>query len=130
MMKKLTHLVLMLCLTLSGAWCYAHGAAGTENGKGKDGTPIDIIESTSLAGLDKSNTIVSSIDGHVLTVQFNENIGEVTIEITTASGNSVHYLWTPTPNGYQTYISQSGDYIITFTLSNGDEYYGEFTVTD
>lgn len=24
----------------------------------------------------------------------------------------------------------TGDYIITFTLPNGDEYYGEFTVSD
>ena len=29
-----------------------------------------------------------------------------------------------------TYLPQTGDYIITFTLANGDEYYGEFTVTD
>ena len=32
-MKKVTKLVLMLCLVLSGALCYAHGAAGTENEK-------------------------------------------------------------------------------------------------
>ena len=32
-MKKMTKLVLMLCLVLSGAWCYANGAVGTENGK-------------------------------------------------------------------------------------------------
>ena len=36
-MKKLTTLVLMLCLTLSGALCNAHGAARTENEKGGDG---------------------------------------------------------------------------------------------
>ena len=36
-MKKLTTLFLMLCLTLSGALCYASGLARTENEKGKDG---------------------------------------------------------------------------------------------
>jgi hypothetical protein len=35
-----------------------------------------------------------------------------------------------TPNGYQYYIPNTGDYIVTFTLENGDVYYGEFTVTD
>lgn len=67
-MKKLTHLVLMLCLTLSGAWCYAHGAAGTEKEKGRDGTPIEVIETSIHTESDKSNTIVPTIDGHVLTV--------------------------------------------------------------
>ena len=33
-MKKLTTLFLMLCLTLSGALCYASGLARTENEKG------------------------------------------------------------------------------------------------
>ena len=32
-MKKVTKLVLMLCLILSGAFCYAHGAARTEKEK-------------------------------------------------------------------------------------------------
>lgn len=41
-MKKLTTLFLMLCLTLSGALCYASGLARTENEKGKDGTPISV----------------------------------------------------------------------------------------
>ena len=36
-MKKLTTLFLMLCLTLSGALCYASGLVRTENEKGKDG---------------------------------------------------------------------------------------------
>ena len=36
-MKKLAKLVLMLCLTLSGALCFASGLARTENEKGEDG---------------------------------------------------------------------------------------------
>lgn len=38
-MKKVIKMVLMLCLVLSGALCYASGAARTENLKGEDGTP-------------------------------------------------------------------------------------------
>ena len=36
-MKKVTTLVLMLCLILSGALCHASGVARTENEKGEDG---------------------------------------------------------------------------------------------
>jgi hypothetical protein len=32
--------------------------------------------------------------------------------------------------GIANHIPLAGDYIVTFTLPNGDEYYGEFTVTD
>ena len=35
-MKKVTQLVLMLCLTLSGAFCHASGVAGQENMKGNE----------------------------------------------------------------------------------------------
>ncbi len=34
------------------------------------------------------------------------------------------------PDSGQFYIAATGDYVFTVTLSNGDEYYGEFTVTD
>ena len=44
-MKKVTTLFLMLCLTLSGAFCYANGVARQENEKGNDGIPIEIIKS-------------------------------------------------------------------------------------
>ena len=127
-MKKVTTWVLMLCLILSGAFCYASGAARTENEKGEGA--ILIIKTAQHGGTDKSGSIAPTIDGHVLTVVFTENLGQVAIEITTASGASVEYLWVYTPNGIQTYLPLIGDYIITFTLPNGDEYYGEFTVTD
>lgn len=129
-MKKITTLVLMLCLTLSGALCYANGAARTENEKGRDGIPIEVIANASHCGSEKSSSILASIDGHYLTVVFTENLGQVAVEITTASGISVHYTYTQTPNGVQCYIPNAGDYVVTFTLSNGDEYYGEFRVTD
>ena len=129
-MQKVTKLVLILCFVLSGAFCYVFGAARTENEKGRDGTPIEVIEALTYSGLDKSSAIVPILNGHVLFVTFTENLGQVAIEVTTASGAYVECLSTPTPNGVQIYIPQAGDYVITFTLPNGDEYYGEFTVTD
>ena len=71
-----------------------------------------------------------TLNGHVLTIVFTENLGQVEVEVTTISGASVDGTSTITPNGIQIYIPLAGDYIVNFTLPNGDEYYGEFTVTD
>ena len=128
-MKKVTKLILMLSLVLSGALCYANGVAETEKEKGR-GIPLEVKEKVIHGSSDKSGSIVPTLDGHVLTVVFNENLGQVAVEITTASGASVQCLSVLTPNGLQFYIPIEGDYIVTFTLPNGDEYYGEFTVTD
>ena len=125
-MKKVTKLVLMLCFILSGALCYASGEARTENVKGE---PL-IVRTVHHGGTDKSGSILPSIDGNVLTVIFTENLGQVAVEVSTTLGNSVNFTTTPTPNGLQIYIPNAGNYIVTFTLSNGDVYAGEFTVTD
>lgn len=120
----------MLCLTLSGAFCYANGVDGTRNEKG-EGFPIEVKESTgSLSQPDRSSTILPTIDGHYLTVVFTESLGQVDVEITTPTGGYVQADSCLTPNGLIFYIPLAGDYIVTFTLPNGDEYYGEFTVTD
>ena len=129
-MKKLTQMVLMLCLVLSGAWCYAHGAARTESEKGKDGVPITVIQSVPQSGSEKSHSIIPTLNGHYLTVVFTENLGQVNIEITSILNDYLETDYVLTPNGLLFYIPFTGDYIITFTLPNGDEYYGEFTVTD
>ena len=118
----------MLCLTLSGAFCHASGVAGQENKKGNDGTPIEIIKNSSSTSSEKGNSIVATVNGHTLTVVFTENLGQVTVEVTTVSGNPVTCMSTYTPNGVILYVTDTGDYIVTFKLSNGDEYYGEFTV--
>jgi hypothetical protein len=129
-MKKVTTMFLMLCLLFSGALSYAHSEASIENEKKGDGVPIELKECTGVSSLDKSNAITPVIDGHVLTVAFTENLGQVAVEVTTASGALVDGTTTITPNGVQIYIPLAGDYIVTFTLPNGDVYYGEFTVTD
>ena len=52
------------------------------------------------------------------------------IDITTAAGVSVDYNSLTTPNGVNFYIPLAGSYVVNFTLPDGDEYYGEFEVTD
>ncbi len=125
----MTKLVLMLCLVLSGAWCYANGAASTENEKG-EGIPIEIIKRDSGMDVDKGLSINLTLDGHSLMVSFTENLGQVIVDVETISGGNVQCLSMLTPNGMQFYIPFEGDYMVTFTFPNGDEYYGEFTVTD
>ena len=129
-MNRLKEMVLMLCLVLSGAISYAYGLVGTVNQKGTDGVPINLKELGGLSGLDKSNSIIATLNDNVLTVAFTENLGEVSVEITTSTGGYVQANSCLTPNGLMFYIPLAGDYIVTFTLPNGDEYYGEFTVTD
>lgn len=125
-MKKVTKWVLMLCLVFSGALCYAHGTARTETKE--DETPSIVIIKAKCGGTDKSSSIVPSINGKVLSVMFSENLGQVAVEISMASGTLVDGLSVFTPNGLQVYIPNAGNYIVTFKLSNGDEYYGEFVV--
>ena len=115
---------MLLVSLLPVAWC---GATIIHS---EDGYSAIQIKENHVTSTPKGSTIQASIDGHTLTVVFTENLGQVAIEITMASGASVEYLWVYTPNGIQTYLPLNGDYIITFTLPNGDEYYGEFTVTD
>ena len=129
-MIKLKQMILMLCLILSGAFCYANSTVGKGNEKDEHNVPIELTESTGASSLDKSNAITSFINGHVLVVAFCENLGQVSVEVATTSGASVQCLSVFTPNGLQVYITNAGNYIVTITLSNGDVYAGEFTVTD
>ena len=121
---KLKHVVLLLGLLMPTVWCGAN-ILGSEDGHSN----INIKEGN-VQGTPKSSSIQASIDGHTLTVVFTENLGQVAVEVTTVSGSPVTCVSTYTPNGVILYVANTGDYIITFTLPNGDEYYGEFTVTD
>ena len=116
--------VLLLGLLLPAAW---YGAYGTSS---MDGHSSIIIKEGNVQGTPKGSAIQASINGHMLIVVFSENLGQVAIEVTTATGTPMDCLSTQTPNGVNLYVPHAGDYFITFTLPNGDEYYGEFTVTD
>lgn len=75
-------------------------------------------------------SINAYINGHTLSIIFSQNIGEVSVEISTVFGVVVAIELAETPSGYQCYIPTVGSYLFTITTSNGDEYYGEFEVTD
>lgn len=121
---KIKQFVLLMALLLPTAWgnanvinlCYGFSHIAVKEAK--------------VQSVPKGSTINASISGHTLMVSFSQNIGQVAVEITTTTGVTVDCLSTMTPTGFQCYIPDAGDYVVTFTLSNGDEYYGEFTVTD
>ncbi len=129
-MLKIKETILTLCLILSGALCYANGAIGKGDEKDGHPVPIELKESTGCGSSDKSSSINSIINGNMLAVVFCENLGQVSIEVATSDGATVECTSVLTPNGLQLYIPNAGDYIVTFTLSNGDVYAGEFTVSD
>lgn len=121
---KIQQFVLLMALLLPTAWGNANVSIVS------DGFSHITIKEAKVQHTPKGSTINASINGHTLMVSFSQNIGQVAVEITTTTGATVDCLSTMTPTGFQCYIPNAGDYIVTFTLSNGDEYYGEFTVTD
>ena len=121
---NLKRIVLLIGLLMPAVWLGAYDTCSM------DGYSNILIKEGNIQGAPKGNAIHASINGHMLVVVFSENLGQVAVEVTTASGGTVQTFNTPTPNGMQLYIPFTGNYIVTFTLPNGDMYYGEFTVTD
>lgn len=74
-------------------------------------------------------TLISGyINNHTLSVCFLQSIGEVMIEVCSVLGSTVYYSSAQTPTNCQFYIHNAGDYIVTFTLANGEQYYAEFEI--
>lgn len=121
---KIKQFALLLGLVLSTVWCVGN------NANLNDGYSHINVKEAHVQGVPRGSSIQASINGHYLMVTFTENLGQVAIEVTTSSGAPVDGTMTLTPTGVQIYIPNTGDYIVTFTLPNGDVYYGEFTVTD
>lgn len=116
--------ILLIYLLLPTTWV---GAVGTNI---SDGYSSITINEAKVQGVPKSSYIQASIDGHTLTVVFSEGLGEVVVEVTDSNGGLVDLVGFWPPDSYVAYIFATGSYVVTFTLSNGDEYYGEFEVTD
>lgn len=126
-MKKLIkfkRFILLLVLALPAAWCSATMIHSS------DGYSAIQVNEVHVSGAPKGSTIQAYIDGHFLTVTFTQDIGTVTLELDKVSGPVIFSYQVQTPDCYQYYLPLTGDYIITFTLANGDEYYGEFSVTN
>ena len=121
---KLFFLVLLFGLLLLPGW----SKAGVN--RLIDGFSTIIIKVSQTQGVPKASSIDATIDGHTLSIVFLENLGQVTIDVSLVAGGEVETQSTPTPNGVIIYIPNTGSYVVTFTLSNGDVYYGEFEVTD
>ena len=101
-MKKVTTLVLMLCFILSGALCYAHGEARTENEKG-EGIPIEVKECTGVSGSDRSNSI-NALGVTVMTDELNGNQGQKVLDLRDLS------------DGVYVYTISCGEYVQTGKL--------------
>jgi hypothetical protein len=99
---NLKHVVLLLGLLMPAVWCGAHNVSSM------DGYSHIMIKEGNVQGAPKGSTIQATINGHELTVVFTENLGQVAVEVSSASGTSVHYSLTPTPNGFQVYITNNG----------------------
>ena len=97
-------LFLMLCLILSGALSYAHNTGTTEKEIGR-GIPIEIIEAINVSGLAKSNAIIPTLDGHLLTVVFSENLGQVAVVVTACKSTSPTRAITSSPSPFPTGMS-------------------------
>lgn len=119
---KIKQFALLFSIVLSTAWCQASISF--------DGYSLIFIKEARVEGEPKSSSIQASIDGHTLSVVFLENLGQVYIEVEAVGAGEAQYQSTPTPNGVDFYITYTGSYIVTFTLPNGDVYYGEFEVRD
>ena len=94
---------LLLSMMLITVWCDANDK------KLEDGYSTILVKEAHVESSPKSSSIQASINGHTLTVAFTENLGQVAVEVSSASGTSVHYSLTPTPNGFQVYITNNGE---------------------
>ena len=96
----------------------------------RDGNSSIVVKEAHVSSTPKGSTIQASINGHYLTVTYTQDIGTLTMELDMVNGPVIFSFQTVTPESFGFYLPQTGDYILTFTLSNGDEYYGEFTITN
>ena len=98
----------------------------------KEGVEIEKIYTNTLNGSEYRNPPISvDITSHTLTISILQNVGITQIMIRDANGAMVAFdNMMSSPNTTCIYISNTGYYRIDIILSNGDIYYGYFTVYD
>ena len=124
-MFHIKKLIVLCCYTLMAATL-----SSWTNNQNDGGSIIIKKVLSSNSGTDKTSSIQATIDGHLLSIVFLEDLGQVNVVVSYATGGEVETTAVYTPNGVNFYIPSTGSYIVTFTLPNGDVYYGEFEVTD
>lgn len=120
--KKNKRLALLLGLMLSIIWCFGSSFF--------DGYSHIQIKTARVEGVPRDSSIQATLNGHTLSIVFLDNLGNVHVEVVSVGGGETQYQSTPTPDGVDFYITDTGSYIVYFNLSNGDVYYGEFEVRD
>ena len=116
----------MLCIAVSSTLCLANYKA-YEIG---DGTEILINKTSNYGGWDRSSSISAHINGHYLNVAFLADLGSVTIKILDESYTMLELSYIETPSGYQYYIPLEDRYTLLIALEDGDEYRGDFEVSE
>lgn len=79
----------------------------------------------------RQSPVTVDITSHTLTISIQQNVGIAHIMVKDSNGAIVeidHIMSSPNTSCY--YISEAGYYRIDIVLSNGDIYYGYFTVYD
>ena len=98
----------------------------------KEGIDIISIHSNSInSAVERNPPISADIASHMLTISIHQNVGIAQIMVRDSNGAIVeidHIMSSPNTSCY--YISEAGYYRIDIVLSNGDIYYGYFTVYD
>ena len=92
---------------------------------------ISIYSASHHVDQDRSQAITADITSHMLTISIQQNVGIAQIMVRDSNGAIVeidHIMSSPNTSCY--YISEAGYYRIDIVLSNGDIYYGYFTVYD
>ena len=98
----------------------------------KEGVDIISVYSASHNGYTERNPPISAdIASHMLTISIHQNVGIAQIMIRDSNGAMVDLEnMLASPETTCIYISECGYYRVDIVLSNGDIYYGCFTVRD
>lgn len=126
MINKIRSIVLLLGIIISAASGFSNNSLTTR----KDGTGTIVINKSNNNGFYRSSSIIATINGHVLSVVFTENLGQVAIAVTYTDGGTVDTSTIQTPSGANIYIAGTGSFVVRFTMRDGDEYWGEFEITE
>ena len=115
-------------LIVAAALCLANLGACT---KEPDTTNVPvIIKKAAIHGSSDKTGIPAEVPiiGKQLLIEFTDAIGMVSVNISTKAGKTMQKFEVSTPTYIKAFVQKSGNYTITFTLDDGSEYWGKFTI--